>query len=1164
MEDRLGRRHERNNNNRPRPGLAPVPAERRTTPYEIVATFSVTPNGSTDSADYTSNTLFLTVANVAPTADFPAELTVGEGGEVPIGFTNPVDPSPEDKATLRYSLALTPDGLADSYAGASEVSSQTFSFPEGGTDQTVYGRIFDQDNGFTTYSAVVHINNINPTATFATEQASYPENSPAVVQFINPDDPSRQDTAAGFHYSIALNSSDLADTYEGALDGPSKSFVFPDHGQYIVYGRIFDRKDGFSEYSYEVQVDDVAPTATISGISGPYNEGSPISLTGSATDPSPLDMANGFTFTWSVTRNNALYVTGTGSEIHFTPDDDGQYIIDFKASEANGMYATTYATIDVHNVAPTSTISGGPSDDRAAEGALIHLTGTATDPGSIDAESLTFTWSVTKNNDPYQSGSGSDIQFTPDDNGLFVVTLQATDKDGEIGTVSRTITILDVAPIASILGTPAGNVTSEGSTIQLSSSVTDVSGPDEDHGFLYSWLVTKNNQFYATGTNATFDLIPNDDGTYEVTLQAIDKDGGISLPASQIITVKNVNPTPTIVRDPEGTSAVEGQTIALSASVSDPGLIDQAAGFLYEWVVIKDNVTYGSSTKGGIDLIPSDNGTYVVQLTTTDANGGKGSTSRTFTVDNVAPTLTAPSDQNAEEGTLTAFQLGSFSDPGSFDNPWTVEVDWGDGTPHTMLTTNAQGSLGTRSHSYDDNGSYSVTVRVSDKDRLASQLNFTVVVANVNPKATILDSSTTGPEGTPILLGSSFFDPSNADSVALIEHNWTVTKNGRFYGSGQAADFTFTPDDNGTYVVQLFVKDKDEGTSDVVERTITIDNVAPTANLDPVGPVSVGIPVTLNLSGATDVSVADRDAGLRYSFALNAADLADYAHARSDPSATFSFDASGTYTVYGRVIDKDGGRTDYTTTVTVQDAISAVLRDDPLNPGKTALFVSGSSSKNSIVVTEGGGDSYSVIIDGTNFNVGIPESRIVVLGQEGDDDITISGSINVPVWAYGGPGDDRISGGASNDVILGGDGDDLLIGDQGRDLLIGGNGADRIIGNADDDILIAGTTSYDATDVALEAITSEWGSTRSYAERIANLRGPNTSPRNNGAYFLIVDGTNRTVFDDGTADKLTGSAGDDWFLFNDDGDGDSRTRDRAVDMHSWEYEDDLDFINKTI
>ena len=61
-------------------------------------------------------------------------------------------------------------------------------------------------------------------------------------------DPSSADTAAGFHYSFATSLAGLATTYAGAVDGPSQSFTFDDNGTPTVYGRIFDKDGGFTDY----------------------------------------------------------------------------------------------------------------------------------------------------------------------------------------------------------------------------------------------------------------------------------------------------------------------------------------------------------------------------------------------------------------------------------------------------------------------------------------------------------------------------------------------------------------------------------------------------------------------------------------------------------------------------------------------------------------------------------------------------------------------------------------------------------------------------------------------------------------------------------------------------------------------------------------------------
>jgi Ca2+-binding RTX toxin-like protein len=132
----------------------------------------------------------------------------------------------------------------------------------------------------------------------------------------------------------------------------------------------------------------------------------------------------------------------------------------------------------------------------------------------------------------------------------------------------------------------------------------------------------------------------------------------------------------------------------------------------------------------------------------------------------------------------------------------------------------------------------------------------------------------------------------------------------------------------------------------------------------------------------------------------------------------------------------------------------------------------------------------------------------------------------------GGDGNDEMFGGPGNDILLGDAGDDSLTGNEGRDILIGGHNSDALQGGGDDDLLIAGVTTFDSSDKQLELLRSEWTSLKSYASRVANLRGkanPQFAVRLNGNTFLRPGST---VLDDDALDRLTGDSGFDWFLLD--------------------------------
>jgi Ca2+-binding RTX toxin-like protein len=113
-------------------------------------------------------------------------------------------------------------------------------------------------------------------------------------------------------------------------------------------------------------------------------------------------------------------------------------------------------------------------------------------------------------------------------------------------------------------------------------------------------------------------------------------------------------------------------------------------------------------------------------------------------------------------------------------------------------------------------------------------------------------------------------------------------------------------------------------------------------------------------------------------------------------------------------------------------------------------------------------------------------------------------------------------------VIDGGAGQDSLLGGAGFDVLIGGIGADVLRGGQGDDILLGGTTTWDNNDAALSAILAEWNSGRKYELRVQNIR-TGSGPILGNTGFQFAKGT--TVFDDGSADLLSGEGGRDWFFF---------------------------------
>lgn len=157
-------------------------------------------------------------------------------------------------------------------------------------------------------------------------------------------------------------------------------------------------------------------------------------------------------------------------------------------------------------------------------------------------------------------------------------------------------------------------------------------------------------------------------------------------------------------------------------------------------------------------------------------------------------------------------------------------------------------------------------------------------------------------------------------------------------------------------------------------------------------------------------------------------------------------------------------------------AVLALAAPANATPGVTVVLAGGEEA-DTIVISVSPQDGHSLVIDSAApLEVGgmvctHPEgmanqlicdsnkvSGFEVNAGGGDDTVTISRGIGVPVTLRGGPGNDRLIGGASvfGDRLVGGPGDDVLSGGNGPDALYGGPGNDTLLGGQAEDKLFGG------------------------------------------------------------------------------------------------------------
>jgi hypothetical protein len=201
--------------------------------------------------------------------------------------------------------------------------------------------------------------------------------------------------------------------------------------------RVCDDRAACATLPFTITIENVRPTPAIKGAPATSLEGTTIGLSASATDPSPADMAAGFTFAWSVTKDGIPHGPGgTGPTFAFTPDDNGSYVIALKATDKDGGEGTTSVRIAVGNVAPTVTIAGPVSGALFQIGAPVTVTGTFTDPGTADSHTakVAFDGLIVAGTIGVGGGRGSvTATHTFAAPGVYAIKLAVTDDDGGAG-----------------------------------------------------------------------------------------------------------------------------------------------------------------------------------------------------------------------------------------------------------------------------------------------------------------------------------------------------------------------------------------------------------------------------------------------------------------------------------------------------------------------------------------------------------------------------------------------------------------------------------------------------------------------------------------------------------------------------------------------------------
>ncbi|HJT30621.1 MAG TPA: PKD domain-containing protein, partial [Pirellulales bacterium] len=349
-----------------------------------------------------------------------------------------------DGGPLSYSWDINGDGTFGDAVGSnptltwSQLEALSPPINDGPATFQVSVRVSDAHSEYVVSAPVsLTVNDAAPTATL-TNDGPIKEGGSTTVSFTSPLDPSSADTAAGFHYSLALDPGSLATSYAAAGTATSASFTFPEDGSYTVDGRIFDKDNGYTDYQTVVTVNEVAPTATLSN-NGPVDEASPatVSFT-NPFSPSQADTNAGFHYSFALSAAGlatSYLGAGTNSTMQYTFDNSGTYTVYGRIFDQDNASTDYQTSVTVNEARPTITVSGSTISVR---GQSQTFTFSASDPAPV-SQPPTFTYLVYwGDGSPSQtfSGAGATIQVPHvyAASGSFTIKVSATDEDGSKST----------------------------------------------------------------------------------------------------------------------------------------------------------------------------------------------------------------------------------------------------------------------------------------------------------------------------------------------------------------------------------------------------------------------------------------------------------------------------------------------------------------------------------------------------------------------------------------------------------------------------------------------------------------------------------------------------------------------------------------------------------
>ena len=285
----------------------------------------------------------------------------------------------------------------------------------------------------------------------------------------------------------------------------------------------------------------------------------------------------------------------------------GIYHVEYWVNDSAGHHFTANLSVTVAPL-PSATISVQPTTTD------IGLAVTFTSTVSNGTAPFTYLWTF-GDGDQATAAATSHAYATA---GMFTVTFVATDNVAQQTTPQTTTVTVVAAPTATVSATPSASDVG----VAVAFSATGSGGAS---ALSYAWVFGDGGT--ATGTTASHSYAAS--GTYTAIVWANDSVGG----SGKAMT------TVTVAADPSvSTFTVSSRSVTSGTSVTFSATVAGGTGaFSYAYSGLPSGCT--SANQASLTCKPSATGTYLVQLTVTDAFGKSATGSVTLKVTPPAPTF---------------------------------------------------------------------------------------------------------------------------------------------------------------------------------------------------------------------------------------------------------------------------------------------------------------------------------------------------------------------------------------------------------------------------------------------------------------------------------------------------------------------------------------------